>query len=179
MLDWGVHLIDQILCIVENLKIKSVYCKCDHITNYEVDDGFKLDIYFENGLTARVEVGTSNFISMPRFYMAGTNGSAMIPDWNKNCRIVACTNWDPGDVVPVVTAAGLTKTMAPRDGKTIAEYEIPQPAMNVHEFYENFSLAVDGKAEQLVKHDEVLRVMRVMEAAFKSDELGTPVKFNG
>ena len=67
MLDWGVHLIDQILCIVEDLKIKSVYCRYEHITNDEVDDGFKLDLYFEKELTARIEVGTSHFISMPRF----------------------------------------------------------------------------------------------------------------
>lgn len=175
ILDWGVHLIDQILCIVGDLKIKSVYCKCDHITNYEVDDGFKLDIYFENGLTARVVVGTSHFISMPRFYMAGSNGSAMIPDWNKNCRVVACTNWDPGEVVPVVTAAGLTKTMAPRNENTISESEIIKPTSDVHDFYRNVVKAIDGEEEQIVTHAQLMRVMKVMEAAFKSDELGTPV----
>ena len=28
-------------------------------------------------------------------------------------RIVSCKNWEEKDVIPVVTAAGLTKTMAP------------------------------------------------------------------
>ena len=178
ILDWGVHLIDQMLCIVEDLKIKSVYCKCDHITNYEVDDGFKLDIYFENGLTGRIEVGTSNFINMPRYYMTGTNGSAIIPEWNHNCKIVACTNWDPGDVVPVVTAAGLTKTMAPRSAETISESEIIKPVSDVHDFYRNVVKAIDGEEEQIVTHAQLMRVMKVMEAAFKSDELGIPVAFN-
>ena len=178
ILDWGVHLIDQMLCIVGDLKIKSVYCRCEHITNYEVDDGFKLDIYFENDLTARIEVGTSHFISMPRYYMAGTNGTAIIPDWNKNCRIVACINWDPGEVVPVVTAAGLTKTMAPRNQDTITESEIVKPTADVHDFYRNVVKAIDGEEEQIVTHAQLMRVMKVMEAAFKSDETGLPVEIN-
>ncbi len=177
ILDWGVHLIDQILCIVGDLKLTSLNCRCEHITNYEVDDGFKLDMYFENGLTARVEVGTSHFIKLPRFYMAGENGSAIIHDWNKNCRIVACTNWDAGEAVPIVTAAGLTKTMAPRTDDTIEESEIVKPESDVHEFYRNFVRAIDGEETQIVTHAQLLRVMRVMEACFESDRLGQVVKF--
>lgn len=177
MLDWGVHLIDQILQITKGLRIDKIYCRCDHITNYEVDDGFKMDVYFENGLTARIEVGTSNFISMPRHYITGTNGSAIVRDWGKDCEVVCCKNWEEKDVIPVVTAAGLTKTMAPRKKENITEYTIPSPASDVHDFYRNFCLAVDGKAEQIVKHDELMRVMKVMEAAFASDEAGKPVTF--
>ena len=178
ILDWGVHLIDQTLQMVKNKRIERIYCRCDHITNYVVDDGFKLDIYFEGGLTARIEVGTSNFISMPRHYMTGTNGSAIVRDWGKDCEVVCCKNWEDKDVVPVVTAAGLTKTMAPRNKDTISEYTIPSPASDVHDFYRNYCLAVDGKAEQIVTHAELMRVMKVMEAAFASDEAGKPVEFN-
>ena len=178
MLDWGVHLIDQMLQTVYDKKIERIYCRCDHITNYEVDDGFKLDIYFEGGLTGRIEVGTSHFTSMPRFYMTGTNGSAIINDWKQNGRIVCCKNWDEKDVVPVVTAAGLTKTMAPRNSNTIEEREIVLPESDVHDFYRNVCLAVDGKEEQLIKHNQVMRVMKVMEAAFASDALGAPVDFD-
>ncbi len=175
MLDWGVHLIDQMLGIVYDKKIEKVYCRCDHITNYEVDDGFKLDLYFEGELTARIEVGTSNFITMPRFYMQGANGSAIINEWTENCRIACCKNWDEANVVPVVTAAGLTKTMAPRHEKTIQHSEIVRPQSDVHDFYRNVCLALDGKAEQIVTHKQLMRVMKVMEAAFRSDMLGIPV----
>ena len=175
ILDWGVHLIDQMLGVVYDRKVEKVYCRCDHITNYEVDDGFKLDLYFEGDLTARIEVGTSHFVSMPRFYMTGTNGSAIIQNWQENCRVVCCKNWDEKDVIPVVTAAGLTKTMAPRDEKTISEHEIVRPESDVHDFYRNVCLAIDGKAEQIVTHAQLMRVMKIMEAAFRSDELGAPV----
>ncbi len=178
MLDWGVHLIDQMLCIVYDKKIKSIYCKCDHLTNDDVDDGFKLDVYFENDFAYRIEVGTSHFISLPRFYMTGINGSAQVKYWNSNCEVVYCKNRDDKEVTPVVTAAGLTKTMAPRGQESITSYEITPPNSDVGDFYRNFCLAIDKKEEQIVKHNQMVRVMRVMEAAFESDRLGVPVAFN-
>ena len=174
--DWGVHLIDQMLCIVRDKKLKSVYCRVDHVTNHEVDDGFKLELYFEGELTARIEVGTSNFIYLPKYYMLGINGSALIQGWTTPCKIISCTNWDEKDVVPVVTAAGLTKTMAPRDEETVTRKEIPLPRSDVHDFYRNVCLAVDGKEEQIVKHNQIMRVMKIMEAAFRSAETGMPVE---
>ena len=177
LLDWGVHLIDQILQMLEGKKIEKLYCRFDHITNYEVDDGFKLDLFFADGPVAHVEVGTSNFITLPRYYMAGTNGSAIVRDWGMDCEVVCCKNWEDKDVVPVVTAAGLTKTMAPRSKETQTEYTIHSEKPEVHDFYRHVSLAIDGKAEQIVTHAQQIRLMRVMEACFESDRLGMPVKF--
>ena len=109
--------------------------------------------------------------------MNGTNGTAIIRGWGKDCEVVCCKNWEDKDVIPVVTAAGLTKTMAPRNKETITEYTIPSPKSDVHDFYRNYALAVDGKAEQIVTHKELMRVMKVMEAAFESDAAGKPVEF--
>ncbi|MBQ8140223.1 MAG: Gfo/Idh/MocA family oxidoreductase [Clostridia bacterium] len=176
MLDWGVHLIDQMLGIVYDKKVESLYCRFDHLTNDEVDDGFKLDLYFEGGLTARIEVGTSHFLSLPRFFMAGTSGTAMVNDWRDRCRLVCCDKWEEKDVKPVVTAAGLTKTMAPRDEKTTTESFIERPASDVHDFYRNFCAAVRGEAEMTVTHAQLMRVMKIMEASFLSDEKREPVK---
>ncbi len=178
ILDWGVHLIDQMLGIVYDKRVERVYCHCEHVTNYEVDDGFKLDLYFEGGITARIEVGTSHFIKLPRFFVNGSNGSALVETWNSDGRVVCCKNWDDKDVIPVITAAGLTKTMAPRSKDTITEYTVPSPKADVHDFYRNFRLAVDGEAEQIVTHAQVMRVMKIMEAALRSDELGAPIEIN-
>ncbi len=175
--DWGVHLIDQIVGIVHDRDIERVFCHCLHITNFEVDDGFKLDLYYEDGLVVRVEVGTSNFISLPRFYMTGTNGAAEVNGWQDTCRVVCCKNWDEKDVKPVVTPGGLTRTMAPRDEKTIATHEIPRPQPDVHDYYRNFVRAIAGEEEQYVTHEQMLYDMHIMEAAFESDRLGMPVAF--
>ena len=176
VLDWGVHLIDQLLQIFDE-KIEKVYCTLDHITNDEVDDGFKLTIYFEGGKSAYIEVGTYNFIAMPRFYMRAEKGSAIITDWREKCKVAKCKYWHESDVIPVETAAGLTKTMAPRDSVTMDEYELEKPISDVHDYYRNFCAAIDGKTTQLVTHPQMRRVMKVMEACFESDRLGKPVDF--
>ncbi len=175
ILDWGVHLIDQILNIIPE-KITSVFCELTNITTSEVDDGFKLHLGFESGKRATVEVGTYNFIAMPRFYMQAKDGSALIEDWRQKCRVARLKAWCEKDVTPVQTAAGITKTMAPRDEITIDSYEIERPVSDVHDFYRNFTAAIDGKEEQLIKCEEVRRVLLVMENAFKSGESGELVR---
>lgn len=176
VLDWGVHLIDQILLIMP-FKIKSVYCELDNITTPEVDDGFKLHLTFENGARALIDVGTYNFIALPRFYMRGKKGTAIITDWRENAKIVECTHWHESDVLPVQTAAGLTKTMAPRDEITTKTYSWTRPKSDVHDYYRNFVAAIDGKEKQIVTHEQMLRVMRVMEAAFESGKKNAVIDF--
>ena len=61
VLDWGVHLIDQMLLLIPE-KIVKIYCEMTHITTDEVDDGFRLSLTFASGKRATVEVGTYNFI---------------------------------------------------------------------------------------------------------------------
>ncbi len=175
ILDWGVHLIDQMLKLIPE-KVSSVYCDITNITTAEVDDGFNLRLTFESGKRATVEVGTYNFIAMPRFYMQARGGSALIEDWQKKCRVARLKAWCEKDVLPVQTAAGITKTMAPRDEITIDSYEIERPVSDVHDFYRNYTRAIDGKEEQFVKNFEVRRVLLVMEAAFKSFETLSIIK---
>ncbi len=175
ILDWGVHLIDQMLQLIPE-KIVSVNCVNTHITNSEVDDGFRLELGFISGKTAHVEVGTYNFLALPRFYMQCKDGSLYLEDWQKKAHIAKLTAWIEKDVTPVQNAAGITKTMAPRDELTLNEYDIERPQSDVHDFYRNLCLAIDGKAEQLIKNSEVRRVLQVMMASFQSDENGTTMK---
>ena len=176
ILDWGVHLIDQLLQIYKE-PIKSIYCTVTNITNKKVDDGFYLTITFASGAEAFVEVGTYNFISLPRFYMKAEKGTALITDWRECAKVVRCKYWHESEVIPVETAAGLTKTMAPRDAITVEEWSEEKPQSDVHDYYRNFCAAMDGKATQMVTHKEMRLVMRVMELAFLSAEKGAPVPY--
>ena len=175
ILDWGVHLIDQMLRLIPE-KIVGLYCEVNNITTNEVDDGFNLRLTFESGKRAVVEVGTYNFLPLPRFYMQARSGSALIEDWQKKCRVAKLKAWCEKDVTPVQTAAGITKTMAPRDEITLDMYELERPVSDVHDYYRNLVAAIDGEAEIFVKLNEVRRVLLVMEGAFKSAELGTSLK---
>jgi scyllo-inositol 2-dehydrogenase (NADP+) len=176
ILDWGVHLIDQMLQLIPD-EIDSVYCNTTHITTDEVDDGCRIEIFFKTGKTAYIEVGTYNFIALPRFYMLAKSGTAEIVDWTEKAKVSKLKFWNEKEVLPVQTAAGITKTMAPRDSITVDSYEIDKPASDVHDFYRNVVKAVRGEEKQIVTHKEIRRVLRVMELAFESDEKKAPVKY--
>ncbi len=177
ILDWGVHLIDQMLRLIPE-RVCEIYCQTNNVTTDEVDDGFNLRLTFEGGKRATVEVGTYNFIAMPRFYMQAKNGSAIIEDWQKRCKVARLKAWCEKDVLPVQTAAGITKTMAPRDEITIDSYELERPVSDVHDFYRNLCLAIDGECEQTVKLHEVRRVLLVMESAFESANTRSVISVN-
>ncbi|MEA4914532.1 MAG: Gfo/Idh/MocA family oxidoreductase [Christensenella sp.] len=176
--DWGVHLIDQVMMLFNAQKLVSVFCEFDHITNKEVDDGFKLTLHFDTGSRAYIEVGTYNFIAMPRFYIQGERGTGLLTDWRENCHVTECFAWYESDVIPVQTAAGLTKTMAPRDEITTKSYDLDRPISDVHDYYRNFCSAVEGKGTQLVTHAQMRRVLKVIEAAFASVERNQVISYS-
>lgn len=169
VLDWGVHLLDQIMQMVDR-KLLSIYATLSFVTNENCDDGFTVTMQFEGELTVVVEVGTSNFINLPRWYILGENGSAVIENFKQDGKIVMVSDWEKRDAVPVVTAAGLTKTMAPRTKETIQEYPLPCQKADIREFYQNFVRSIHGEETQTVKHEELMRVMKLMEAIFESAE---------
>jgi predicted dehydrogenase len=168
VLDWGVHLLDQALMLFPGVALKTVYATLTNVTNQLVDDGFTVDLGFANGIHMIVEVGTSNFISLPRWYVLGSDGTAMIADWGEDLKIVRACGMDEGDVVPVRTAAGLTKTMAPRREDSIFTEFRPEKKSDIRDFYRNVMAVLEGQEESLIKLEEVVRVMKLMEAVFES-----------
>lgn len=179
MLDWGVHLIDQLM-YMQKEKVVSVYCKMFNVHYDEVEDNFRLTMTFESGLTAHIEVSTNNYIKHPRWYVLGTEGTLVINDWDCKGEIVRCL--DKADIWGeeiAVTKAGPTKTMAPRSPETVEKFEISAPedvTDNLTVVYNQLLDAVEGKAELNITPQQALRVMKVMEAAFESAEKDIVVK---
>ena len=170
VLDWGVHLFDQIFRLTGERRLKSVYATLTNVTNQEVDDGFTAVLRFEGGLEVLVEVGTNNFISLPRWYVLGENGSAVVEDWDLSGKIVKAFSEEEKEIVPVRTAAGLTKTMAPRREDTIRVEELPRVPGDIADFHRNVAAVLLRGEEPAVKLPEVKRVMRLMETVFESAE---------
>lgn len=181
MLDWGVHLIDQIMYMVDE-KVSDVYCKMFKIQYPEVEDNFRLTMTFESGLVAHIEVSTNNYITHPRWYVLGTEGTLQIDDWNCDGKIVRCIDKEDEWAEEIVyTKAGPTKTMAPRSAKSTETITISEPldvVDNLTVVYNQLLDAVEGKAELTIKPAQALRVMKVMEAAFESDEKSEVIKVN-
>ena len=176
VLDWGVHLLDQMNMMMGKMPV-SVYAELSNVTNEEVDDGFKALFKFDNGVNFHVEVGTSNFINLPRWYIEGLNGTAQIDDFKVNGKIVVAIADEEHDAVPIVTAAGLTKTMAPRTPETIKEMPLPRIDTDIKDYYKNIAKVINGEAEQIVTHDQQRELMKLMEAIFESAEKNQVVYF--
>lgn len=181
MLDWGVHLIDQIMYMIPE-KVTNVFCKMYSIEYPEVDDNFRMTMTFESGLTAHIEVSTNNYITHPRWYVLGETGTLVVDDWSCNGKVVRCIDkenvWEEEIVY---TKAGPTKTMAPRNPNSTETILLSEPTDvidNLTVVYNQLLDCVEGKAELTIKPAEALRVMKVMEAAFQSHETGDAIHTN-
>jgi predicted dehydrogenase len=182
MLDWGVHLIDQILFMISE-KLTNVFCKMHSVHYSEIEDNFELALTFESGLTAKIEVETNNFIYRPRWYVLGEQGTLKINDWECNGKIVRCLDkenvWT--DEI-VITKAGATKVMAPRSENSTETINLSVDKFRDDEglyiVYDQFFDTIENKAKLTITAEQAMRVMRIMEAAFLSHETGNAVKVN-
>lgn len=172
MLDWGVHLIDQLVMMYADKPVVSIQCDMYHVAYKECDDGFRLLMKFQNGPTAMVEVGTSHYVEAPRWYVCGDRGALVVNDWSCNGKIVRAAEHEvTWEEEIIYTKAGPTKTMAPRAKDTIEEITLnPDDYWADYDaFYRNVAAALDGTEEIRVKPAEAMRVTKIMEAAFESD----------
>lgn len=89
-----------------------LYCRFEHTTNFEVDDGFKLELTFENGAQAYIEVGTYNFIAAACASICRQRTARA--DYRLARKVPGGTLQGVARerCAAVQTAAGLTKTMA-------------------------------------------------------------------
>jgi predicted dehydrogenase len=175
--DWGIHLLDQALMMTGTRKIQTVYTELTNVTNENCDDGFRTTLIFDDGLSFYVEVTTSNFIELPRWYMLGENGTAVLNNWSCEGKIVMVSDWENKDAVPIVAGAGITKTMAPRTKDSIKEYPLPVQKANWGEYYKNVFAYLRGEADIIVTHDQQRRLIKLVEAIFASGYSGRVVEF--
>lgn len=170
MLDWGVHLLDQIVMMIpENIvRVKSTMY---HTSYDEVDDGFIADFEFESGLMVSVEVDTVAFVNEPRWIVRGDSGSLVVENWDIEGKIVRArdknTVWE--DEI-LYTSAGPTKTMAPRTRFSEETVDLPVVKADWMEFYHNYAAVLDGTAKPFVLPGQNLYVMKLMEACFRSSD---------
>ncbi|MGM0125700.1 hypothetical protein IGI37_003099 [Enterococcus sp. AZ194] len=177
LLDWGVHLLDRMLFLFPNQKVISIHATLNYFLGHEVDDGFKVEVTFDSLKKAYLEVGTTNFIELPEWYVVGSIGSAVIEDFELNGKYVTLTGELAKEAIPIETGAGLTKTMAPRNDDSIKTFPLPSVTSNIIEFYDNFALAIDGQTDLMIKHEELLRLSTLIDACFESSQKNETIKF--
>lgn len=176
MLDWGVHLIDQMLQMVQD-EVVSVYCNYSYVEGEEVDDGFDLLVKFKGGLEYRVVVDTNTFIELPRWQMYGFDGTATVTEWRGRVegRVVRVVQRHDDALAGVKAGNGLTKTMAARRDATQESYPLTVVNGAPNAYYSNFLDAIRKGTPTHVTEEQALRVFAVMEAAFQSAKTGEVV----
>jgi len=176
LLDWGIHLLDQMLQYAGERRLLRLYAQLTNVTNENCDDGFRVHCTFEGDTSYIVEVLTSNFISLPRWYVLGENGSAVVKDWTRRGKIIKVSDWENRECVPIRAGVGITKTMAPRNKSTIRRYRLPHPKCDWMEYYDNIHDVIRNGAAPFVTHDQQRRLIRLCEAIFESGETGKTVE---
>lgn len=177
--DWGIHMIDQILCLIDS-EPEYVYAQLQSVRFPAVDDVCRVNITFKNGVRAQIIADLWCYINEPRWHISGDDGTATIYKWfGKEGKVVKANikevNWEQGCFY---TPNGLSKTMWPRPEQEISELPLPEPEKmpRWEDFYENVLAVIEGNAKPIVTHNQVRKSMKVMMAAFESARNNTTVK---
>lgn len=178
MYDWGVHLIDQILFMMPDAKITSIYGDIKSVLHDEVDDYFKIILKMDNKITAQIELSTYVLEYQPRWLVGGDKGTMIVNSFacdGKILRTGKLLDKLPSKIVE--TEAGPTRQFAPVPPGGIVEEPLPKVESSWLDFYENFTEVLNENAELKIKISEVKRVLAVMEHAWHSSETGEAVTF--
>lgn len=151
--DWGVHLIDQILFMMPEAKITSIYADVRNVINFEVDDYFKILLRFDNHVMAEVELGTYLLADKPQdkwferhWIMSGNKGTAYVDGFEPEGKIVRTTELLTNvRGSRTMTAAGPTRSFGPpAPGKIITE-DVPKVNTCHRDYFENYKKPITEK----------------------------------
>lgn len=183
--DWGVHLLDQILWMMPNARLTSVYADIRNVINDEVDDYFKILMRFDNQVMAEVELGTYYLADKMQdkwferhWFMGGNKGSAYVDGFAPVGKIVRTAGLlENVGGKRTMTAAGPTRSFGPPpEGKILTE-ELPKVETSHRMYFENYRKAYFEEEEFLVRIPETRRVLALMNAVRESGRTGHSIAF--
>jgi scyllo-inositol 2-dehydrogenase (NADP+) len=165
--DWGAHLIDQALQLIPH-PVERVYC---HISNrhWPIDIGThcQLLLQFAEDIVFEIEISYLCHVKRPRWTVLGTLGA------------ISQYGLDPQEAA--IIAGNIESAQEDPANRLQIEYEqdgISQQRIfaSVHgswqSYYENIVDVLHGRAELLVKPQEVKTQIKIIEAAMRSAASG-------
>lgn len=184
LLDWGVHLVDQIMWMT-GCPVKTVFADVRNVINREVDDYFKILMRFQNGITAEVELGTYFLKDEPNWFghhwfLGGSKGTAYCDGFSPVSGKMARTRWlltsTPGKLT--MTEAGPTRSFGSPQPDLLETEDLPGANTEYIDYYYNYLAAREGREKYLVTPGEVRSVLRLLEATRESAETGRSVELD-
>lgn len=176
--DWAPHLIDQALQLYPNLKVKKIYCRKESILTPVVDDFFEIKMFFENEVCVNLCVGTFALQPVPRWYIFGDKGTMILNEFSSDNGSIARIKGEIKGFESVKGKKNLgpSRTMAhlePENLESIPLVEVEDHSMS---YYEDIYCAIKENRSPDVSHADIIRVMKILDKAFESAELGQFVK---
>lgn len=170
--DWGVHLIDQLLQLFEGQKVHSVHARLMSILTPAVDDYFELTMEFDKDVCARVLVTTFALEKLPRWFVFGDRGTLELQDFSGTIGSAKKIRQEIQGYESVLGKKNLgpSRTMAPLAPEYLQNIKLPEPVEESMEYWKNLLDAVENGKTPEVKSEEILRVMKVVDCAFRSSQ---------
>ncbi|NLV58006.1 MAG: Gfo/Idh/MocA family oxidoreductase [Clostridiales bacterium] len=175
LMDWGVHLIDQALLMLEGHRVISVRARLMSILTPAVDDYFELSLRFDNQMEYHITVGTFALQPQPRWFMHGDRGTLKIDTFDPHTASMKRIKQDVRgfDSVFEKEHLGPSRTMAPLKPEFIEELVMPITEDLSHEYHRNLVAAINGQEELHVRWDQMLHVMHIIDLAKESSKKNT------
>ena len=154
---------DQLLLLFPQ-PVKKVYCRMHHdFPSHDVESHVMTVVEFEDGATGVCDMSSMAAAPKPRFYACGTEAAFVKYGVDPQEKAMIA-----GDIDAAQEEEGRYGRLY--DGKTDqAVATVPGRWRN---YYENIADVLTGKAEPLVKLDEMQRLMALFDAVFESARSG-------
>lgn len=182
LFDWGVHLLDQLLFMIDG-KLNTVYADVRNVINGEVDDYFKVLMKFENGIMAELELGTYFLKEADKWFerhwfIGGNEGTAYVDGFAPVGKIARTAHLlKSADKKPTMSKSGPTRSFGPPAPGLLLTEELPHVEVSHSLYFKDYIHAISTGEPFLVKPEEVRRVLSLMEAIRLSSETNQVIVF--
>ena len=157
----GVHTTDQIISLLGMPDRMVLDVRSIHHPGVG-DDYYDLEFFYGNS-KASVNTSMCVLIDYPRFTVHGTNGSFTLPPVIHNSGKAKVVGRHKVSFDPAPESRWGTLVYK-KDGETVTE-KVPVGCAHYERIYDNLIDAIENGAEKVVKDEEVVKVLEILEAA--------------
>ncbi len=179
LLDWGIHLLDQLLDLLQ-VPVTAVSAHILSLNTPDADDMARVFLHFAGGCSALCELAWSSFIKAPRWRINAEHGSLQIFDpvdrssWQLVQADFSGEKTAREDLV--YTKAGPETRLGFYPSDQTRTLPLPDPLVDWSDYYKNVLAALAGQADLRVTAGQARRVLQVVEAAHISSADGGAAK---
>jgi len=165
LFDWPAHFIDQALLLVDG-PLESVFCDVKRLDGWDsdIENYARLLLYFANGITYNIEIGNLATINKPRWYILGDRGGLIKYGIDPQEKAMKAGNIDAATEEAGARARVITLV----NGVSHRERVIESVRGSWKSYYRNIADVLKQDGELAVTAAQMLRLMRVYDAALES-----------